>query len=1058
MNDQYQRDQALDISDSFIVQAPAGSGKTELLTQRYLKLLSIADEPETILAITFTNKAVDELKHRVVSSLTQAKSTPPIEPHKLKTYKLALQVLKQSQLREWDLLNNPSRLKISTIDSLSSLIVSKYPSVEQLIPPRITSDRYEYERMYQMAAEKTLMLIEEDEYKELIANVLLYLDNHVDKFYRLLVYMLSKREQWLPRLYLKGILDVDFLERTSQRIIVEHLQGLKEIASECLNADIFTLFQSNTRPEVSKINKLPGDKLTDLPNWQIIADLLIAKSNGEWRKKIDKSLGFPPELKEQKKSLMVILKELTSEDIFKKQLLELDQLPNTHQNESTISNIKDISQVLKLGVAQLSLIFEEHDVHDFSEVGMQAIKALDSREIVSDIVLFLDYQIKHLLIDEFQDTSYAQLSLIEKLLESWQDGDGKTIFLVGDPMQSIYRFRESKVEIFLKVMQDGIANVKINSLLLNTNFRSNMSIVESNNTFFSDIFPDIDNPIQGAIHFSNSTSASKDMARDAVNFYPFSHGQNKQEAEQVSAIITKAQQQDPTQEIAVLVKSRAHLQDIIISLQSHKINFEAVKTEPLRSDLFTRDLISLTRALMSLGDKLAWLSILRSPWCGLKLNELLILSRSEEMTIFHQLSDDVVLKEFSEDGLKRAKHLHQAISEAVFSEGRFSFVERFLYVLNQLNPEQEMSQYQRNIRSQFVSLLNECESNENLNIDTLELMLQDLYAPSQPASVKLMTIHQAKGLEFDIVILPGLGKTGKNNPSALIQIQEFSNQNILLAPIKSAYDRDESKTYLYLKYIEKQQSHFEMMRLLYVAMSRAKEKLYLLGSVNKSGGVPSNTFFYLLSHFYQESIDKLESFPEENTKPLSTPKLIRYSELPTLSERATQNINEPKNLPRNIDLIYQSALGTIVHYYLEHSLFEPSEKSVETKLLEFGLPKKLLQTYTKQICQLLQNTQQDKVFDWLFRQRESTQVEAEYSGKSKNIIIDRLFIENGVLWIIDFKTASPKKDESVDTFIERQKQSHRDQLLEYQEILQDHFKLPTKLAIYCPAISQLIHL
>ena len=70
MNDQSQRDQALDISDSFIVQAPAGSGKTELLTQRYLKLLSIADEPETILAITFTNKAVDELTTLCLSSST----------------------------------------------------------------------------------------------------------------------------------------------------------------------------------------------------------------------------------------------------------------------------------------------------------------------------------------------------------------------------------------------------------------------------------------------------------------------------------------------------------------------------------------------------------------------------------------------------------------------------------------------------------------------------------------------------------------------------------------------------------------------------------------------------------------------------------------------------------------------------------------------------------------------------------------------------------------------------------------------------------------------------
>ena len=66
----------------------------------------LANEPETILAITFTNKAVDELKHRVISSLTQAKSNPPKEAHKLKTYKLACQVLKQSQLQEWDFHGN----------------------------------------------------------------------------------------------------------------------------------------------------------------------------------------------------------------------------------------------------------------------------------------------------------------------------------------------------------------------------------------------------------------------------------------------------------------------------------------------------------------------------------------------------------------------------------------------------------------------------------------------------------------------------------------------------------------------------------------------------------------------------------------------------------------------------------------------------------------------------------------------------------------------------------------------------------------------------------------
>ena len=155
MNDQKQRDQALNIEDSFIVQAPAGSGKTELITQRYLKLLGFAEEPENILVMTFTNRAVDELKLRIVSALSQVKMQPPEEPHKLKTYNLAVQALKQSKKRGWDLVRHPSRLKVITIDSLSNLIVSRFPSLDQLIPPRTIIDSYEYDFIYHKAAENT---------------------------------------------------------------------------------------------------------------------------------------------------------------------------------------------------------------------------------------------------------------------------------------------------------------------------------------------------------------------------------------------------------------------------------------------------------------------------------------------------------------------------------------------------------------------------------------------------------------------------------------------------------------------------------------------------------------------------------------------------------------------------------------------------------------------------------------------------------------------------------------------------------------------------------------
>ncbi|MGK0420068.1 MAG: ATP-dependent exoDNAse (exonuclease V) beta subunit, partial [Candidatus Pseudothioglobus sp.] len=642
MNDQKQRDQALNISDSFIVQAPAGSGKTELITQRYLKLLGSADVPENILVMTFTNRAVEELKHRIISSLNRAKLPPPEELHKLKTFDLAKKVLEQSNLKEWDLLNHPSRIKILTIDSLSSLIVSRYPSIDQLILPRTMINTYEYEKIYQEAAENTLLLIEESEYQASISSVLLYLDNHVDRFYRLIVQMLSKREQWLPKLYIEGALDINLLEMLAQELIVEYLETLRDTASGLLGKPFFNLLKINTRDDVSKIHKLPGSTIEDLSDWQTISELLVTKSSGNWRKKIDANIGFPAELKEEKLVFKEILEGLDSEVEFKKILNNLSNLPSAYFPESTSKSINDIAQVLKLSVAELKMIFREKSLQDFSEVGMQAINALDSREEVSDIALLLDYQVKHLLIDEFQDTSYSQLSLIEKLVDGWQEGDGKSIFFVGDPMQSIYKFRESQVGIFLEVMKSGIGNLKIKSLILSSNFRSNKSIVEKNNQIFSQIFPNQDNLLLGAIHYSESKSASQVEQNDAVTFYPFGADQDFEEAEMVVSIIKNSISNNPNHEIAVLVRSRSHLNAITLLLLEGNINFEALKTEPLRSNLFTRDLLSLTRALLSLADRLAWFSMLRAPWCGLKLEDLLVFSDSIDKPIFSQLIDDDV--------------------------------------------------------------------------------------------------------------------------------------------------------------------------------------------------------------------------------------------------------------------------------------------------------------------------------------------------------------------------------------------------------------------------------
>ena len=121
-----------------------------------------------------------------------------------------------------------------------------------------------------------------------------------------------------------------------------------------------------------------------------------------------------------------------------------------------------------------------------------------------------------------------------------------------------------------------------------------------------------------------------------------------------------------------------------------------------------------------------------------------------------------------------------------------------------------------------------------------------------------------------------------------------------------------------------------------------------------------------------------------------------------------------------------------------------------------GIPSKLLSAFSSSISEILSKTKHDEHFEWLFKYRDSTEVESEYRNASQSVVIDRLFIDDGTLWIIDFKTASLNKDETLVEFIERQKHSHQSQMKKYQEVLNDFFDMPTKAAIYCPAESQLI--
>ncbi len=199
LSDAPARQRALDPRESFIVQAPAGSGKTELLIQRILALLSRVERPEEILAITFTRKAAGEMRARLLQALEGARAPEPEQAHARTTWHLAAAALENDGRRGWDLLQNPARLGVQTIDGFCASLARRLPWVSRFgAHPAVTEDAWP---LYRQAADKVLALVEARGAEGDAARLLLaHLDNRLELLRDLLVGMLARRDQWLRHL------------------------------------------------------------------------------------------------------------------------------------------------------------------------------------------------------------------------------------------------------------------------------------------------------------------------------------------------------------------------------------------------------------------------------------------------------------------------------------------------------------------------------------------------------------------------------------------------------------------------------------------------------------------------------------------------------------------------------------------------------------------------------------------------------------------------------------------------------------------------------------------
>jgi ATP-dependent exoDNAse (exonuclease V) beta subunit len=946
--DQRERKRALDPGRSILVQAPAGSGKTDLLARRFLLLLGEVDEPGQVVAITFTNAAAAEMRNRILDELRKAAASPALDSDEsadeYSMDALARRALEHSLALGWKLLDLPAQLRIRTIDSFCRELALQQPLLSGLGDGLSIGEQPE--ELYRRAAREALKKIDQagSELGTAIEELLQWRDNGWQEMENQLVEMLKSRDRWMHGFVLEREPDWEALRERLERPFAHavrdalaRLSGLLDQVSnareEALQLARFACKQSGGQlhQELAELTELPTAPFTGIADFEeahhahVNLATLLLTGEGTFRKQVDKRLGFPADYKREKGRILELIAKLAAVPGLEAALAAVHKLPSAGYTEDEWKIVKACFTLLRQAAGELQIVFAEAGAVDFTEVAQIAQRVLRGDDnLPTDAAMGVSDNIRHLLVDEFQDTSRRQHQLLSSLIAAWPERAGRTCFVVGDPMQSIYFFRDADAELFPRVKALGLEITHDQPLLfdpvsLTANFRTVPGLVERLNKDFAQIFAEDDG---SGIAFSAAQPARKEKASDGLPFtlhlefvrqasirkaddtwpnaqsfplhrnphavvippsvifrkpqrdygtppsFTYSDAAFEKETardaqvdEIVALIQSYAKRIEEAKEsgvkfrIAILGRAKKHLVPIAAALRNAGIPFRAVELEQLATRPEVLDALALARALLNPQDRVAWLGVLRAPWCGLSLDDL------------HRIAG-------SDDSESRPRPVPELIAErlTILSETGRMAAARVLDTLTTApalraaNPTASLGTWLEQIWLRLGgaacvdaparanldllwSCLDSLQGGEpELSGPGLNAALDHLTALPDPGAsgdygVQLMTIHKSKGLEFEVVIVPELQariqggrlkmltwlerglerglELGLAEPDDSGEITEF-----LIAPFQpKRAGRGRAKEWVDRVYRERESQ--EMRRILYVAATRAREELHL---------------------------------------------------------------------------------------------------------------------------------------------------------------------------------------------------------------------------------------
>ncbi len=1053
MTDANARAKAIDVTASWIIQAPAGSGKTELLVQRILAALATCEHgPEEILAITFTKKAAAEMRSRVFSALAMTQQPDhSLAPHQKKTKALAHAACRQNERKQWRLFENPNRLQIKTMDALCHQICKQsglQPPMPHLSPMTL----------YRRVAKNFLQeaMVRQDTHAK---TLLQHFHHHTQHVEQLCALALAERDQWLPYLHIG---DADSLFAANQT----YLRMLCLDTCQALIAALETWLTPSWREAIAfsmaqrdlpwlALDSIPIQEKALLQTYQSLKALavLCLTQQGAPRKTVTIKQGFPPAsaascpeektaFKLHKADMLACLQGLLDDAHVLQCLQNMFQLPHPNYPVHYQGILSCMTTLLPQLVAHLNWTCLSERTADFTHTALNAIGILKhTRYCPSDVWLDRNVAIKHLLVDEFQDTSVTQLSLLEALVDSWNPHDDlNTLCIVGDPMQSIYRFRQADASLFGQVVDHGLGPVRPKCIQLTSNFRSQSGLINWFNAFFEQLFPKTHDSELGAFPYHACVAMQKGPG--TVHTHWWLDDAMTAEADHIAKTCQALCKQGATS-VAILVRSRRIAQPIVQALKSHHLPFKRDGLDALCDVDIVRDLLMMLEFLWHPYDDLTLANLLCSARIAMPHQTLYQLrTLAPQRTLWQALttqSDHPTLHEIQ----KEYDAIIQLLQWCLAQSPVLSLHDILFKYWQSVCPHADAPEDADALL--FFQCLQQCAHDLT---DDFYPALMDLLTKTtasaghtDTAGITVMTIHQAKGLEFDHVFVPGVATITPPRQQKILMLDQGKHPHaLLMLPSKSTHG-DHSSAHRYLHEKAHKQETQELIRLLYVAATRARKSLHWSGTLKEADRIPSRAPLALMWPHLQ---------PQERQLSRSC-----HSPVPHVCEvyknwpmpdnlcamaHDMQSQHRPVSLPKLET--FEQRWGQVVHALMACLMQTKSlcHDFLHAQTMAFCIDLRMphdeyarIESNLRRIIPIVLHQPRVK---WLLAQEVTLHCEQPiYTNDGRQFILDLCFSTETCFWIIDYKIYE-QGDRSIQTIMA----PYYDKMHRYKQACAQHAK------------------